>query len=94
MRIMHMEDLYYQETYRGYQLNEGVLISDLSSTELTRLDACIDLIDQNKSLTWISENYEIPRSTLYDFIHKRLSALSVELSSCVKRHVKKFSRRV
>lgn len=23
MRIMHMEDLYYQETYRGYQLNEG-----------------------------------------------------------------------
>lgn len=57
-----MERLYYQDLYKGYELNDSVCIWSLSDRDIRILDAAVDLVENNYTLRELAVNSMIPRS--------------------------------
>lgn len=75
--------------YKGYTLNDTVEYWDLSERELLYYDACVFLVDSRKSLRKTCKEFSIPKSSLRDFINKKLGGISIELKDCVVRQLRK-----
>lgn len=80
-----MERLYYQDLYKGYELNDSVCIWSLSDHDIRILDAAVDLVENNYTLRELAVNSMIPRSTLCDYFKFSLRQLSYELYTSVRK---------
>lgn len=65
----------------GYTLEIG--LHTLEEKDLERFEACVNLVEERKSLRDIQKDYSIPIATLDQWVHNNLKDISDELYQCV-----------
>lgn len=77
---------FLEEYFNGYLLD--VDSYSLSADDVSYLDCCCWLTDNNVSIRNAADNFMVSKSSLHRFIHNRLRGLSFELYRCVIKTLK------